>query len=102
MTELEIKKQMGKRLKDIRLIRRLSQEQVGAICGVTFQQVQKYEKGRNGISSYRLLQLCHGLNVSESYFLKGLIPELQNFVGSTNVQQNQECTLAEKTLENDM
>ena len=40
MTELEIKKQMGKRLKDIRLIRRLSQEQVGAICGVTFQQIQ--------------------------------------------------------------
>ena len=102
MTELEIKKQMGKRLKDIRLIRRLSQEQVAAICGVTFQQVGKYEKGKNGISSYRLLQLCHGLNVSESYFLKGLIPELQNFVGSTNVQQNQECTLAEKTLENDM
>ena len=61
---------MGKRLKDIRLIRRLSQEQVGAICGVTFQQVQKYEKGKNGISSYMLLQLCKCLIVYEFYFLK--------------------------------
>ena len=40
--------------------------------------------------------------MSEFYFLKGLKPELQNFGSSTNVSQNQECTLAEKTLENDM
>ena len=37
-----------------------------------------------------------------SYFFEGLNTGLQNFGSSTNVSQNQECTLAEKTLENDM
>ena len=63
MTELEIKKQMGKRLKDIRLIRRLSQEQVGAICGVTFQQVQKYEKGVNALSGALVKKMGYALQI---------------------------------------
>lgn len=102
MKRSDIEKQIGKRLKDIRLSKRLSQEKVGNFCNVTFQQIQKYEKGRNGISAFRLLQLANGFDVPVSYFFEGLTTGLQNFAGSTNVQQNQECTLAEKTLENDM
>ena len=96
MKRSDIEKQIGKRLKDIRLSKRLSQEKVGNFCNVTFQQIQKYEKGRNGISAFRLLQLANGFDVPVSYFFEGLTRGLQNFAGSTNVQQNQEVLLLRK------
>ena len=102
MKRSDIDKQLGKRLKDIRLLKRLNQETVGKYCNVTFQQIQKYEKGRNGLSVFRLLQLCNGLEISFSYFMDGLKPELQNFVGSQDVQQDQVVTPVEKTSYNDM
>jgi transcriptional regulator with XRE-family HTH domain len=40
--------------------------------GLTFQQVQKYEKGTNRISASRLQQLCHILDVSVSFFFENL------------------------------
>lgn len=53
----EIDKAVGKRMRDFRLAKGISQEQVAEVCGVTFQQVQKYEKGVNRISASRLLTL---------------------------------------------
>jgi transcriptional regulator with XRE-family HTH domain len=102
MKRLDIDKQIGKRLKNIRLLKKLSQETVGKYCNVTFQQIQKYENGRNGLSAFRLLQLANGLGVSVSYFLEDIKPELQNFVGSQDVQQDQVVTPVEKTSYNDM
>ena len=102
MERLDIDKQIGKRLKDIRLSKKLNQETVGKYCNVTFQQIQKYENGKNGLSAFRLLQLANGLGVSVSYFLEDIKPELQNFVGSTNVQQDQVNLPVVKTLDNDM
>ena len=102
MKRTNIDIQIGKRLKDIRLSKRLNQEKVGEFCKVTFQQIQKYEKGRNGLSVFRLLQLCNGLGVSFSYFVEGLDSELQNFVGSQDVQQDQVVTPVVKTSYNDM
>lgn len=102
MKRTNIDIQIGKRLKDIRLSKKLNQEKVGEFCNVTFQQIQKYEKGRNGLSVFRLLQLCNGLGVSFSYFVEGLDSELQNFVGSQDVQQDQVVTPVVKTSYNDM
>lgn len=102
MKRSDIDKQLGKRLKDIRLLKKLNQETVGKYCNVTFQQIQKYENGRNGLSAFRLLQLANGLDVPISYFFDGLKPELQNFVGSQDVQQDQVVTPVVKTSYNDM
>ena len=49
----------------------MSQEQLGARLGVTFQQVQKYEKGSNRISASRLWQIATILDVPVSFFFDG-------------------------------
>jgi transcriptional regulator with XRE-family HTH domain len=54
---------------------RLSQEQLGSAVGLTFQQVQKYEKGVNRISASRLLEISRVLEVDISYFFEGLNEE---------------------------
>jgi transcriptional regulator with XRE-family HTH domain len=49
----------------------MSQEQLGEALGLTFQQVQKYEKGTNRISASRLQQIAHILNVPILFFFDG-------------------------------
>jgi transcriptional regulator with XRE-family HTH domain len=53
-----------------RLMLGLSQEKLADQLGVTFQQVQKYEKGINRISASRLQQVCHVLEVPVSFFFE--------------------------------
>ena len=48
----------------------LTQTKVAEAINVTFQQIQKYEKGTNGVSSNRLMQLSNYLKVPITYFLK--------------------------------
>ena len=59
---------MGKRLRMRRLSLGLTQTKVANAINVTFQQIQKYEKGTNGVSSSRLLQLAVFLKVPVNYF----------------------------------
>ena len=49
----------------------MSQEKLGDALGVTFQQIQKYEKGTNRISASRLRQIADMLNVPVSFFYEG-------------------------------
>jgi transcriptional regulator with XRE-family HTH domain len=44
----------------------MSQAQLGSELGVTFQQIQKYETGKNRVSAARLFMICKALNVSLS------------------------------------
>ena len=80
LTELpeneEFNKKMGKAIQSIRITtpwgkshktRYMTQTKLSEIIGVTFQQVQKYEKGTNGCSAYRLLQIANALKVSVAY-----------------------------------
>jgi transcriptional regulator with XRE-family HTH domain len=60
----KIDKQIGMRLRQIRILRDLSQSQLGAELGVTFQQVQKYESGTNAIASSRMPALCKALGIT--------------------------------------
>ncbi len=63
---------VGRRLRLRREILRLSQEQVANAIGVTFQQIQKYEQGRNRVSASRLYDICHVLNIHMTYLFQGL------------------------------
>lgn len=51
----------------------LSQERMGEMLGLTFQQVQKYEKGVNRIGAGRLYQIADILSVPVSYFYEGFV-----------------------------
>jgi len=59
---------LGKKLRMRRLSLGLTQTKVANAINVTFQQIQKYEKGTNGVSSSRLLQLAVFLKVPINYF----------------------------------
>ena len=49
----------------------VSQSELGAAAGVSFQQVQKYEKGANRISAGRMIQFAERLGVAPAYFVEG-------------------------------
>lgn len=74
----EVDKLIGANLRRIRVLRGLSQEKLGDELGLTFQQVQKYEKGSNSIAAARIPKLCAILGVTiEQLFdgtMKGLKP----------------------------
>ena len=59
---------VGRLLRERRLALGISQERLGAMLGVTYQQVQKYERGANRIGSSRMHELCKVLQVKASYF----------------------------------
>jgi len=61
---------LGKKLRMRRLSLGLTQTKVAQAINVTFQQIQKYEKGTNGVSSNRLMQLSHFLKVPIIYFFE--------------------------------
>lgn len=62
---------VGARVRQRRLEVRMSQEKLADAIGLTFQQVQKYEKGTNRIGSSRLMQIANALGVPPTYFFEG-------------------------------
>ena len=71
-------KHLGNKLKLRRLALGLTQTKVAKAINVTFQQIQKYEKGTNGVSSIRLLQLSNYLKVPINYFFEDFSEYLTN------------------------
>ena len=67
-----VDKHVGKQLRSRRTLLGLSQEKLAEFIGVTFQQVQKYERGTNRVSASRLFSFSKILDVSIDYFYEGL------------------------------
>jgi len=63
---------IGLRVKERRVLQGMSQENLGDAIGLTFQQIQKYERGTNRISSSKILQIAKALDVKVSFFFHGL------------------------------
>jgi transcriptional regulator with XRE-family HTH domain len=66
-----IDKHVGSRVRMRRMMLSMSQEKLGDALGLTFQQVQKYEKGTNRIGASRLQQISQILQVQVSFFFEG-------------------------------
>ena len=66
-----IDKHVGSRVRMRRMMLGISQEKLGDALGLSFQQVQKYEKGANRISASRLQYLTQILQVPVSFFFEG-------------------------------
>lgn len=64
-------KHVGARVRMRRMMLGMSQEKLGDALGLTFQQVQKYEKGANRIGASRLQQIAVTLQVPVSFFFEG-------------------------------
>ena len=90
--EENFNKHLGNKLKLRRLALGLTQTKVAKAINVTFQQIQKYEKGTNGVSSIRLLQLANYLKVPVNYFFEDFSEYLINFErtqeGHININYN--------------
>ena len=86
--EENFNKHLGNKLKIRRLALGLTQTKVAKAINVTFQQIQKYEKGTNGVSSLRLLQLSNYLKVPINYFYEDYSEYL------TNIEKSKEGHLS--------
>ena len=67
-------KHVGSRVRMRRMMLGMSQEKLGDALGLTFQQVQKYEKGTNRIGASRLQQIAQILQVPVAFFFEGAPP----------------------------
>jgi transcriptional regulator with XRE-family HTH domain len=99
MSANKIDVHVGKRLRLRRSILGLSQEELAKTLGITFQQVQKYEKGINRVSSSRLFDVANALGVDVKFFfdeydnengMLGLAEEKAEFEHEKNEVTNRE------------
>jgi transcriptional regulator with XRE-family HTH domain len=75
---------VGGRVRMRRILMGMSQEKLGEEIGLTFQQIQKYEKGSNRISASRLYQISRILNVPVQYFFEDVPDSDRNQTNSGN------------------
>jgi transcriptional regulator with XRE-family HTH domain len=74
---------VGHRVRAQRQALGLSQDRLGKELGLTFQQVQKYERGMNRVSASRLFELGQVLNVPADFFFRGLDHDLEKSAANT-------------------
>lgn len=80
---------VGARLRLRRNLLGMSQEQIGTACGLTFQQIQKYEHGTNRIGASRLFHFAQILDVSVSYFFESMSEETLAFYNQGFAEKGQ-------------
>ena len=84
--ESNFNRHLGSKLRMRRLALGLTQTKVAQAINVTFQQIQKYEKGTNGISSLRIMQLANFLKVPVVYFYEGFSTYEGEVVGQERIE----------------
>lgn len=92
----EVNAHIGMRLRMRREYLRLSQEKVGDRIGVSFQQIQKFEKGTNRIGADQMLEISRLLQVDPNYFYEGLV---DRSTGKTGFAERQSPLSVDETLE---
>ncbi|KQT04658.1 hypothetical protein ASG42_23560 [Rhizobium sp. Leaf391] len=90
--------EVGARIRSRRRVLAMSQSKLGAALGLTFQQVQKYERGTNRVGASRLQNIANILNVPVSYFFDGNAEHV-TAAALTSVLDGQELTAFLETRE---
>ena len=80
---------VGGRVRQRRTMLGMSQEKLGEALGLTFQQVQKYERGANRIGASRLHQISEVLDVPINFFFEDISPSLTKKRGKTALAEAQ-------------
>jgi transcriptional regulator with XRE-family HTH domain len=88
------------RLRQFRLVAGMSQDKLGELTGVTFQQIQKYEKAKNRISASRLFEFAQLLEKPVSAFFEGIKADrtYYNYDFSTDKRQSKKLIEFDKEL----
>nr|WP_197975525.1 helix-turn-helix transcriptional regulator [Rhizobium sp. CFBP 8762] len=94
---------IGDRVRAARTLRGLSQEKLGEACGVTFQQIQKYERGTNRVSGSRFIDIALALDVTVEWFFADFVqgsekPDLVAELVRENRQMKRKLTSLEIML----
>ncbi|MDD3181432.1 MAG: helix-turn-helix transcriptional regulator [Alphaproteobacteria bacterium] len=84
---------VGARLRLRRNLLGMSQEQLAKACGLTFQQIQKYERGTNRMGSSRLFQFAKLLDVSISYFFDDVRAERTSAYAAVGFAEQEQSPL---------
>ncbi len=84
---------VGQRLRELRMLAGLSQSDVAAALGLTFQQLQKYERGFNRVSASRLFKLAQFFRVPVSVFFDGLDERARDAASGIPQAEENETTL---------
>ena len=87
--EANFNRHLGAKLRMRRLSLGLTQTKVAQAINVTFQQIQKYEKGTNGISSLRIMQLANFLKVPIVFFFE----DFPTFENKTDISEGSDKTI---------
>ena len=95
--ERELNIHIGIRLKQKRIEKNLTQTKVAKALNVTFQQIQKYEKGTNGVSSSRLMQLAQFLKVPITYFYEEY-KDYKDMAGTNDTTEDLNYSFLTKTF----
>ncbi len=82
-------KVIGENLKQIRLAMSLSQERMSELAGVTFQQIQKYETGKNRIAASKLVRISNALDIDIKVFYDGLIANEKTQISLKSLSKEQ-------------
>ena len=82
-------KVIGENLKQIRLAMSLSQERMSELAGVTFQQIQKYETGKNRIAASKLVRISNALDIDIKVFYDGLIENEKTQISLKSLSKEQ-------------
>ena len=94
-----VDKHIGQRIKLRRNYLKMSQDKLGQSIGLTFQQIQKYEKGLNHINVSRLWDISRTLQVDINYFFENLPQNAEALPNNhSSIQQNQNANYSEKDL----
>ena len=88
---------LGRKLRMRRLSLGLTQTKVAQAINVTFQQIQKYEKGTNGVSSNRLMQLSQFLKVPIIYFFEDF-KEFKDINPNENINEDLNYSFLSRTF----
>ena len=79
---------IGKKITSLRKLNGYSQSTLAGMLNVTFQQIQKYETGKNRISASKLMRLCNVMKVSPTYFTDTEVSEAEDIIASIGKNVN--------------
>ena len=90
---------VGKRIRHRRWMVGMTQQQLGEVVGIKFQQIQKYETGMNRVSASRLWDIATALDVSISFFFEGLDDEVVSMEEMMHPEQKGDLLADKEALE---
>lgn len=99
-----IDKEIGRRIRHRRWRMSITQQELGKLIGVSFQQIQKYETGTNRVSASKLIFIANALSVPITYFFDNIEtngkledPSCGSMVTKTNLEVRTVAAVTERT-----